>query len=121
MSPGSNWARGATPAASTGPVGAGVAGRVGFAAGRAEWAGDGAAAGWDLANGNVCPARAAGTYRMTSAPTAAAASIPSLRRGPGVPRPPEDDWAGGQDCPGAGPAGGQDCGGGPAGGQDCAG
>ena len=62
MSPGSSWMSGATPAASVRPVGVGVARCVGFGAGRAGWAGDDAATGRDVVNGNVCATVAAIRY-----------------------------------------------------------
>src|SRR5690242_2572844 len=107
MSPGSSWMRGATPAASVRPVGVGVAGCVGFGAGRAEWA----AAGRDVVNGNVCATVAAIRYPPISATAVAAAISPRFRPDHEFPGPPDDGCGGGQDCPGGGPAGGQDCGG----------
>src|SRR6185437_16309038 len=78
-----------------------------------------AAAGCDLANGTVCVNVAAIRYPPSSAATVPPAISPILRPDHEPLGPPEAAWGGGQDCPGAGPAGGQDCGGGPAGGQDC--
>src|SRR5215470_1131048 len=123
MSSGSSWVRGATPAASVGPVGAGVAGRVGFGAGRGEWIRDEAAAGraLDLVNGNVWANVAATRYPPSSATAATAAISPRLRPDHELLGPPEDGWGGGQDCPGGGPAGGQDCAAAPAGVQGCCG
>jgi hypothetical protein len=106
-----------------GPVGTGVAGCVGFTAGRSEWSGAAAVTEWALAlaNGNVCTNVAAIRYPPSTATTAPPAISPSLRPDHEPLGPPEAIWAGGQDCPDAGPAGGQDCGGTPAGGQDCGG
>src|SRR4029077_17269955 len=120
MSPGSSWTRGATPAASVRPVVVGVAGRAGFGVGRAERAGDEAAARRDLVNGNVCATVASIRDPPTNATAVPAAISPRFPPDHECLGPPEDGWGGwggGQDCPGA-PAGGQDCGGGPAGGQD---
>src|SRR4029077_4648349 len=124
MSPGSSWMRGATPAASVRPVGAGVARCVGVGAGRAGWAGDNAATGRDVVNGNVCATVAAIRYPPSSATAETAAISPRFRPDHEVPGPPDDDCGGGcggggRDFPGGFPAGGQDCGGAPAGGQDC--
>src|SRR4029077_1639531 len=111
MSPGSSWMRGATPAASVRPVGVGVAGCVGFGAGRAEWAGDDAPTGRDLVNGTVPAIVAAIRYPPSSATAVTAAISPRFRPDHEVPGPPDDSWGGGHDCPGGCPAGGQDSGG----------
>src|SRR6266566_7447027 len=121
MSPGSSWTRGATPAASLGPVGVGVTGCAGFGVGPGEWTRDEAATRWDLLNGNVCATVAAIRYPPISATAVTPAISPRFRPDHEFLGPPEDGWGGGQDCPGGGPAGGQDCGGAPAGGQDCGG
>jgi len=67
--------RGATPAASLGPVAVGV----GFGVGRAERAGDEAATGRDLVNGNVCANAAAIRYPPISVTAAAVAISPRFR------------------------------------------
>src|ERR1700742_4349642 len=125
MSPGSSWMRGATPAASVRLGGGGVARCVGFGAGRAGWAGDDAATGRDVVNGNVCATVAAIRYPPSSATAETAAISPRFRTDHEFPGPPDDGCGGGcgcdcgcaQDGPGGGPAGGQDCGG-SAGGQN---
>src|SRR5690348_10411854 len=125
MSPGSSWMRGATPAASVRPAGVCFARCVGFGAGRAGWAGDDAATGRDVVNGNVCATVAAIRYPPSSATAETAAISPRFRPDHEFPGPPEDGCGCGcgcgQDGPGGCPAAGQDCGGAPAGGQDCGG
>ena len=118
MSAGSNWTRGATPAASLAPVGVGVAGCVGFGVGPGEWTRDEAATARDLVNGNACATVAAIRYPPISATAVTPAISPRFRPDHEFLGPPEDGCGGGQDCPGGGPAGGQDCGGAPAGGHD---
>ena len=119
--PGRSWTRGATPPASLGPVGAGVAGCVGFGVGRGEWTAAGAAAGRDLVNGNVCANVAAIRYPPISTTAVTPAVRARFRPDHEFPGPPEDGWGGGQDGPGGAPAGGQDCGGGPFGAHGCCG
>src|SRR6185437_5329911 len=118
MSPGSSWTRGATPAASLGPVGVGVTGCVGFGVGPGEWIRDEAATRRDLVNGNVCVTVAAIRYPPISATAVTPAIRPRFRPDHEFLGAPEGSCSGGQDCPGGGPAGDQDCGGAPAGGQD---
>jgi hypothetical protein len=118
MSPGSSRTRGVTPAASLGPVGVDVTECVGFGVGPGEWTRDEAATGRDLMNGNVCATVAAIRYPPISVTAVTPAISPRFRPDHEFLGPPEDGCSGGQDCPGGGPAGGQDCGGAPAGGQD---
>src|ERR1700759_4915733 len=107
MSPGSSWMRGATPAASVRPVGVGVARCVGFGPGRAGGAGDDAATGRDVVNGNVCATVAAIRYPPSSATAETAAISPRFRLDYELPGPPEDGCGGGQDGRDGCPAGGQ--------------
>src|SRR3954454_2430644 len=90
ISSGSNWRRGTVPAASVGPVGVGVAGWVGFGAGRAEWTGDEAATGRALVNGNVCAKVAAISSPPISATAAPAAISPRRRTDHELLKPPDD-------------------------------
>src|SRR5262249_53702815 len=76
-----------------------------------------AATGRDLVNGNVFANVAAIRYPPISATAVTAAISPRFRPDHEVRGPPDASWGGGQDCPGGGPGGGQDCGGC----QDCPG